>query len=902
MVPVDPKILEAKNKAEESLLKLPGVNGVDIGFKEVGGKPTNQLAIRVLVTQKRDVPKAQRIPSEIDGIPTDVIQRKFELHQFVSKLRVEELHPMVDAGTYTPLKGGISIGPCRAVGGFVFAGTLGCFVIDNVSGKHMMLSNFHVMCIDNGHAVGDTMAQPSRVDGGACPGSIVGTLARQSLGGKVDCAVADVTGSRGNSCEIVDIGYVAGQGTASLGQAVRKRGRTTMLTYGIVDSIHLTVTVDYEDGIGNVTLTDQIGIKPDTTKNPKFGDHGDSGSALVDDARNVIGLYFAGDDTGYGVANPIAAVLTALNVKLCIGGIKFKDFKDHKHEIKEFKHEKFEHKELKIEKFEHKELKIELKEKNELKEIAKFEHPEKTIREKGGKELVEGGPDFPGGPGDPGPIGGLIGSHDAQAAGKFAEASPNKPLKEFKSEKFEQKDFKAEGKEDEKPYLVDHKQTPKELTPKELKVESPTEKPFLADHKATVKDHKIEVKEHKPEHKIEIKERIKEHKIEKIESKDIAKLEHPEKQDFKEKDGKELKEGGFEGPGGPGDPGPIFGQAAAAQAGGAKLTDLKPKEFKELKSEKYETKEIKIEKNEFKDHKPEKFEKNELKDHKHEKPEHKIELKEHKREKLEIKELKQEKHEKIETKEITKLEQPEKQDFKEKDGKELKEGSFEGPGPGGPGDPGPIFGQAAAAQAGGKLTDLKSPKEFKEFKAEKAEKNEAKEFSPDKTTGKEFKDKEIKYEKNEIKEFKPEKAEKNELKDHKHEKPEHKVELKEHKNEKLEIKELKREKIEQKEIIKEISKLEHPEKTGFKEKDGKELKEGGFEGPRPRRAGRSRTDRPAAVGAGAGGGDHRPLHLGIATAGSVARRAVLRTRPRRPERGAGGPGEDRQGRQGRQGR
>jgi hypothetical protein len=284
MVQVDPKIVEAKKKAEESLLKLPGVTGVDIGFKEVGGKATDQIAIRVLVAEKKDVPKAQRVPEQIDGIPTDVIQRKFELHQMASRMREADLHPMVDAGTYTPLKGGISIGPCRAIGGFVFAGTLGCVVIDNASGKHMLLSNFHVMCVDNTHAVGDAMTQPSRVDGGACPGGVVGTLARQSLGGQVDCAVADISGARGNVCEIVDIGAVAGQAVAALGQKVRKRGRTTMLTYGEVDSVHLTVTVDYGAGIGNVTLTDQIGIKPDTAHNPKFGDHGDSGSVVVDDA------------------------------------------------------------------------------------------------------------------------------------------------------------------------------------------------------------------------------------------------------------------------------------------------------------------------------------------------------------------------------------------------------------------------------------------------------------------------------------------------------------------------------------------------------------------------------------------------------------------------------------------
>lgn len=119
------------------------------------------------------------------------------------------------------------------------------------------------------------------------------------------------------------------------------------------------------------------------------------------------------------------------------------------------------------------------------------------------------------------------------------------------------------------------------------------------------------------------------------------------------------------------------------------------KDIKE-KNEKFEKSEIK----EHKDAKHEKQEKNEIKEHKdakHEKLE-KNEAKEHKdakhekQEKNEIKEHKDAKHEKIEhkefTKEISKIEIGEKPLAKEKDGKELKEGGFEGPG--GPGDPGPI--------------------------------------------------------------------------------------------------------------------------------------------------------------------------------------------------------------------
>jgi hypothetical protein len=153
---------------------------------------------------------------------------------------------------------------------------------------------------------------------------------------------------------------------------VRKRGRTTGLTYGTVDSISLSVNLDYEDGIGFRTLTNQIGITPDTTHNAMFGDHGDSGSVVVNNAREVVGLYFAGSSDGYGVANPIAEVLAALNISMCIPQTKsiLKDFIDNKR-IRKEKIEKLEIKERKLEKLEIKERKLEkleIKEKFELKE------------------------------------------------------------------------------------------------------------------------------------------------------------------------------------------------------------------------------------------------------------------------------------------------------------------------------------------------------------------------------------------------------------------------------------------------------------------------------------------------------------------------------------------------------
>lgn len=74
------KINRVKEAAEADLLKLPGVTGVDTGYKIVKGGKTDILAIRVYVQKKQEVPPEQTIAKEIDGVPTDVIERHFVLH------------------------------------------------------------------------------------------------------------------------------------------------------------------------------------------------------------------------------------------------------------------------------------------------------------------------------------------------------------------------------------------------------------------------------------------------------------------------------------------------------------------------------------------------------------------------------------------------------------------------------------------------------------------------------------------------------------------------------------------------------------------------------------------------------------------------------------------------------
>jgi hypothetical protein len=322
-----------KESVEKDFMEMENVTGVGIGPKIVNGEYTDELAIQVYVAEKKDqksLKKNEIIPKTIDNIKTDIIERTFVLQHL--PVLLDDIAIMEDATKYDTLMGGISIGPCRSVylkppevpqaGYYVFVGTLGAVVKDNATGNKMLLSNFHVMCVDDQWKVGDKMAQPSLVDGGKCPADVVGELQRAALNTDVDAAISSHT-ARPISCEIKEIGNVTGTGNAAIGLAVRKRGRTTGLTYGKVDSLNMTVQINYGNGLGVKTLKNQIHIEPDKTKSPIFGNHGDSGSAVVNDKNEIVGLHFAGgqdaqgNPVGDGIANPIQKVLTALNISVC---------------------------------------------------------------------------------------------------------------------------------------------------------------------------------------------------------------------------------------------------------------------------------------------------------------------------------------------------------------------------------------------------------------------------------------------------------------------------------------------------------------------------------------------------------------------------------------------------------
>ena len=400
------ELVSRKREVEAKFLAMSGVTAVDVGYKEVGGVLTDRLAIRVHVQKKGGrIAADQRVPAEIDGIVTDVLERSYELQVAEQAIDVTA---MADTTHYATLQGGVSMGPSRVVNGSIFAGTLGAIVVDNVTNAHAALTNFHVACVDAGWHVGDRMVQPSRIDTGTVPMDEFGAINRATLSANVDGAVISIDAGRANACTIAEIGNVAGTKVATLGANVRKRGRTTGLTYGSIDGISATVNINYGSTIGVRTLSNQVSVRADTTRNPLFSDHGDSGSVIVDDQGFVVALLFAGSGTST-IGNPIAAVLAELNISMCVTPVKIiikERVKDNKELAKDLSKDfikdnrkdfiKDKDKEIAKDLIKDKDLRKDVKEKDI------FEGPRKAIIDTPRKRIGDTIP-HPGG-GDPGPI------------------------------------------------------------------------------------------------------------------------------------------------------------------------------------------------------------------------------------------------------------------------------------------------------------------------------------------------------------------------------------------------------------------------------------------------------------------------------------------------------------------
>ena len=211
--------------------------------------------------------------------------------------------------------------------GYCCGGTLGSLV--NIGGSQYILSNYHVFesdIVSGGNntvaTTGDPIIQPGLIDVNCqvANAQTVATLVKKSSlpGSNVDCSVAKVSsGKVRTDGAILGIGTISSSTAgASIGQAVKKSGRTTGLTRSSISGLNATISVAYDNECAGgaaftKTFTGQIVI---SNNGSRFLNSGDSGSLMVEDVATnprAVGLLFAGSSST-AIANPIGQVLSFL--------------------------------------------------------------------------------------------------------------------------------------------------------------------------------------------------------------------------------------------------------------------------------------------------------------------------------------------------------------------------------------------------------------------------------------------------------------------------------------------------------------------------------------------------------------------------------------------------------------
>ncbi|HEX6901871.1 MAG TPA: hypothetical protein VF789_19275 [Thermoanaerobaculia bacterium] len=329
-------------KAVAAAASGQNVHAVGIGRKIVEGIPTDTMCVQIYVTQKLapSLIGDNALPSEVEGVPTDVIESAPAFLLPAVTAAEEIAVPGVD-GIFAlatapqpcsadrrrrqrPVRAGISTGHIA-----ITAGTISCFCRSVRPGDNpeqvYVLSNNHVYADVNNASPGDLLLQQGRADGGGAADEIarLDRFVFMNLGGvipnRVDGAIGRLSPGVSFDPEICSIGRINGTAQAFQGMRVRKHGRTTGLTEGAVTSINYDALVgmDHMDPSVVARFVDQIRVER-TAPHPTFGLGGDSGSLVVtSEGTDAVGLYFAGPDSGfYGIANPIGAVLAELQIEL----------------------------------------------------------------------------------------------------------------------------------------------------------------------------------------------------------------------------------------------------------------------------------------------------------------------------------------------------------------------------------------------------------------------------------------------------------------------------------------------------------------------------------------------------------------------------------------------------------
>lgn len=226
-------------------------------------------------------------------------------------------------------------------------GTLGSLITRGTT--HFILSNNHVLARSDVGLNGEAINQTRSCGGGTGVGTLAGhsvlkPVSNDSIGcvtpttatlcgaapDNVDAAIAAANGNVDSVGTILELGAATTTdigdlppsstlGTAAIGVAVAKSGRTTGLTCSTIEGVVGSVAVDYDSSCHGPTAFQSHFNNQIVVTGANFIESGDSGSLLVESATaRPVGLLYAAGSTS-AVASPIGTVLNVLNTRTGAG-------------------------------------------------------------------------------------------------------------------------------------------------------------------------------------------------------------------------------------------------------------------------------------------------------------------------------------------------------------------------------------------------------------------------------------------------------------------------------------------------------------------------------------------------------------------------------------------------------
>ena len=314
-------------RAFDAFKAYPNVFGVGVGGRERAGRPTGEIVLKVFVSAKKErasLSAASLVPPDFEGVPTDIVEAPQPHRHTLSLVPGFRFSDTFndDIDKYRPLKGGIQIeGSYRQS-----VGTIAFLARVTGDSRIMAITDYHVLFEGPGNVPSPTVTVGNPDPDESCTKCCVnrfGTYVAGHYDTMVDIAIAKLDPSIQWLAEIQGIGVVKGWHEATVAEAatltynVRKYGRTTRLTGGILQAVGATFT-ETNDTIGSRTCTNALAVKPNPVSDGspvRFAAPGDSGAAYVNDANEILAVHFSGQytmslpTTGWGYGTDIKAII-----------------------------------------------------------------------------------------------------------------------------------------------------------------------------------------------------------------------------------------------------------------------------------------------------------------------------------------------------------------------------------------------------------------------------------------------------------------------------------------------------------------------------------------------------------------------------------------------------------------